>query len=97
MHVTYRDSLKCQTIYETNKSMKRILRSKVLKYAIDNIDQYPQLKSDILAVVKMVASSWRFDGLITDMPWLASENILDTTIPSWNLKKFENTTERGCQ
>ncbi|QIG71416.1 hypothetical protein EVB94_329 [Rhizobium phage RHph_TM40] len=95
MHVTYRDDLKCQSIYDTNKSLKRILRSKMLMSAVNRINEYPQLKADILSVIKLVVNSWEFDGLITDIEWLQDENLLDTVISKWKLKKYESSTERG--
>lgn len=87
MHVTYKGDLKCHNIYDTNSSVDRILRSKVIKTLIDEIDQFPNLGHDLRNIIRVIAKSWDFDCIVTDIPWLTGNYHIPVINADWSLLK----------
>lgn len=99
MWISYELNLKSQIVYQTNYKVSELFRSKSLTYILHNLESdteaFKKIRRALSACIRMIANSYDFDLILTDVPGLTKLNIgrsidlIDVSIIHTN-SKFED-------
>lgn len=79
MMISYEHEYKTQVVYQTNMSVSEKFRSQALTYVLNNLmtdsDEYKSVRRALIASISLIARSYSFDRILTDIPEIAELNL----------------------